>query len=451
MTATTSRSAEPTPPDFAPLQVLEVEIGGKLPRLDGGLGESGSRYGGALVLVRLHGQPLGLVEVSLPPGGLEPGPLAERIEAALAEPIGAHLEQDGLPRLPLTADGLDGPERPACSIATEDFLSRAPMVSVVIPTRDRPERAAEAVASVLQCDYPPDRFELILVDNRPDPGEDSAGATAGSLADDRVRVLHEPISGGANARNTGLANARGEIVAFTDDDVVADRDWLMTIARGFDGEPNVGAVSGLVMPLEMETPAQVWFEGYARFSGRFERHAYDLGPNRPLDDPLFPFDIGVLGTGANMAFRTEALRAAGGLDPAFNTKALPNGTDVEALLRVMLRGWTVVHDPGAIVQHAHQREYHQLERRVYGYGLGLTAVLSKSILQNPKLIPELLRKLPRGLALALSPSSAKNESKQSDYPAELDRLELRGMLRGPLAYARGRREAKRARQGAARR
>jgi glycosyltransferase involved in cell wall biosynthesis len=448
VTGVTVKPSEPTPPDFVPLRVLEVEIGAKLPHLDDGIGESGARYGAALVLVRLHSQPLGLVEVLLPPGGLQPQALAEQIEASLATPIDTHLEQDSLARCPLTANGIEGPKRPACSIATADFLDRAPMVSVVVPTRDRPERAAEAVASVLNCDYPADRFELILVDNRPDPSAEAA-ATSGSLADDRVRVLHEPISGGANARNTGLANAKGEIVAFTDDDVVADRDWLMTIARGFDNQPNVGAVSGLVMPLEMETPAQVWFEGYARFSDRFERLAYDLGANRPLDDPLFPFDIGVLGTGANMAFRTEALRAAGGLDPSFNTKALPNGTDVEALLRVMLRGWTVVHDPGAIVQHAHQREYHQLERRVYGYGLGLTAVLTKSILHNPKLIPELLRKLPRGVAFALSPSSTKNDSKQNDYPAELDRLELRGMVKGPLAYARGSREAKRARQSAA--
>ena len=81
--------------------------------------------------------------------------------------------------------------------------------------------------------------------------------------------------------------------------------------------------------------------------------------------------------------------AAGGFDPAFNTEALPSGTDVEALLRVLLRGWTVVHEPGAIVHHAHQREYLQLERRVYGYGLGLTAVLTKALIQNPRLLPDL--------------------------------------------------------------
>jgi len=439
----------PPADDFAPIDIVEVEIGEALPRIEARLGESGVRYGSVFCLVRLHGQPLGIVEVDLPPSGLEPASLAESIEGALSGAIDEHLGADGLDRHRLGPAGLPTTAQPRCQQARKEFLARAPFISVVIPTRDRPERAAAAIDSVLRCDYPPDRYEVILVDNRPDGAADLAGATTGTLADERVRVLHEPVPGGANARNTGMADARGEIVAFTDDDVVADRDWLMTVARAFDGQPGVGAASGLVMPLELETQAQVWFEGYARFSGRFHRRAYDLGPNRPDDDPLFPFDIGVLGTGANMAFRVEALRQAGCLDPAFNTQALPNGTDVEALLRVMLRGWTVVHDPGAIVQHAHQREYHQLERRVYGYGLGLTAVLTKSLLQNPRLLPELARKLPRGIAFALSPRSAKNADKKEDFPAALSRLELRGMLRGPLAYARGRREARLRREASA--
>jgi glycosyltransferase involved in cell wall biosynthesis/GT2 family glycosyltransferase len=438
----------PAPADFSPVQLEEVEISAKLPELRPGTGVSGAAYGSAFCTVRLHGFPLGVVEVDLPPQGLAPELLAEKIEATLTAAIDAHLEADGVARKPLGANGIPGTEHPPCVAAIDDFLERAPFVSVVIPTRDRPALAVEAVEAVLASSYPADRYEVILVDNRPSEEWDPDEPRTGALADGRVRVLHEPIAGGANARNKGLAEARGEIVAFTDDDVIADRLWLATISRGFDGAPNVGAVSGIVMPRSLETPAQVWFEGYARFSGRFERHAYDFGANRPLDDPLFPFDIGILGTGANMAFRTGALREAGGLDPSFNTKALPNGTDVESLFRVLLGGWTIVHEPVAIVQHAHQSEYHQLERRVYGYGVGLTAVLTKSLIQHPKLVPELVRKLPRGVAFALSSSSQKNSSKREDFPPALTRLELRGMVRGPWAYARGRREAKRARRAA---
>ncbi len=444
------RATAPSSPEassgFAPVRPVEVEIGAPLPRLRAGVGELGVPYRSALCLVRLHGHPLGLVEVDLPSEGVAPQALAAAIESELAAAIGAHLDGDGLPRRPLDAGGLVAPEQPACLSARKDLLARAPFVSVAIPTRDRPERAAEAVGSLLASRYPSDRFEVIVVDNRPpSEGTEGEGAVAGPLSDPRVRILREPISGGANARNRGLAEATGEIVAFVDDDVIADRDWLASVALGFDGGENVGAVSGLVMARELETEAQGWFEDYARFSGRLQRRAYDLGPNRPLDDPLFPFDVGVLGTGANMAFRTAALRAAGGFDPAFNTRALPGGTDVEALLRVMLRGWTVVHEPGAIVHHAHPREYDQLERRVYGYGLGLTAILTKALIRNPRLLPELARKLPRGVAFALSPGSAKNGAKRDDFPAALTRLELRGMLRGPLAYPRGRREARRAR------
>ncbi|HSK50799.1 MAG TPA: glycosyltransferase [Solirubrobacterales bacterium] len=449
MSAVVEAPAAASSPGFAPLRPVEVEIGEPLPHLRAGVGELGNPYRAALCLVRLHGDPLGLVEVELPPEGVAPAVLATAIEAELEEEIGAHLSRDGLGRRRLDADGIGEVSHPTCLAAREDLLRRAPFVSVAIPTRDRPESAAEAVAALLASRYPAGRFEVLVVDNRPEGEADEAGeGRTGVLSDPRVRVLREPLAGGANARNRGLDEARGEIVAYLDDDVIADRDWLAALALAFDRGEGVGAVSGLVMPRELETEAQVWFEGYTRFSQRLGRRAYDLGPNRPRDDPLFPFDVGVLGTGANMAFRAAALREAGGFDPAFNTAALPNGTDVEALLRVLLSGWTVVREPGAIVHHAHQRDYSQLERRVHGYGLGLTAVLTKALIQHPGLLPGLVWRLPRGLAFALSPRSAKNGARQADFPPALSRLELRGMLRGPLAYRRGRREARRARERA---
>ena len=95
-------------------------------------------------------------------------------------------------------------------------------------------------------------------------------------------------------------------------------------------------------------------------------------------------------------------------------------------------------EPRAIVRHAHLRDFEQFERRVWGYGVGLSACLTKALVKHPGLILQLLRKLPMGLAYALSPRSPKNVDKPADYPGRLTRLELRGMAYGPLAYARSR-------------
>lgn len=324
-------------------------------------------------------------------------------------------------------------------------MSRLPFVSVVIPSRDRPGSLARTVAGIAASGFPRDRYEVIVVDNGSgaDARVEVSGLEAG--AGIPVRVVAEPAPGGSNARNRGLREASGEIVVFADDDVDVEPGWLAAIVRPF-ADPRVGGVAGLTMPKELQTQAQVWFEGFGGFMRSFERRVYEID-EPPPDRPLFPFTVGDLGSGQNMAFRRELLRELGGFDPALGT-ATPAlaGEDLEAMLRVLLAGHRVVYEPAAIVHHEHQREYEQLRQRIWGYGVGLTACLTKAVVANPRLLPLLLRKLPRGLAYALSPGSAKNENKQGDYPAELTRLELLGMAYGPIAYARSRRHRRRQRR-----
>ena len=137
----------------------------------------------------------------------------------------------------------------------------------------------------------------------------------------------------------------------------------------------------------------------------------------------------------------------GGFDPALGTATHTlGGEDVEAMLRVLLSDWQVIHEPAAIVRHAHPREFAQFERRVWGYGRRPHRLPHKVLIQHPRLLPELIRKLPGGLVYALSPSSEKNEDKPGDYPARLTRLELRGIAYGPLAYARSRRQQRKLRR-----
>lgn len=102
-----------------------------------------------------------------------------------------------------------------------------PVVSIIIPTFCRPERAVEAARSALAqaCAV---RFEVVLVDNDPDA---SALAPLRALGDPRVVVVHEPRAGVANARNAGLRAAKGEFIAFLDDDEIAHPDWLAEFMR----------------------------------------------------------------------------------------------------------------------------------------------------------------------------------------------------------------------------
>lgn len=443
------RASEPPSPNFQPVLIADVEIAEPLPPIAAAQGESGLAYGAVQCLVRLHGLPLGFVRGDLPPRGLEPADLADLIWTHLAERIERHLAADGLaPPVRLEASGLAVSEPPACATARERSLRDPPFVSVVIPTRNRPDSVAATLTKIVASSYPRDRFEAIVVDNG--SGEDAMVDPAGlGTPDDlSLRVLREASPGGSHARNRGLGEASGEIVVFADDDIDADPDWLVRMVRPFVEDDAVAGVAGLTIPSELETPSQIWFEGFGGFMRGFERRVYDLA-EPPPDRPLFPFTVGDFGSGQNMAFRRAVLQRLGGFDPDLGT-ATPThaGEDLEAMLRVLVSGHRVVYEPAAIVRHEHQREFEQFRRRVWGYGVGLTACLTKAVVENPRLLVTLLGKLPRGLAYALSPGSGKNENKQSDYPRRLTRLELRGMAYGPFAYARSRR-GRRRRGGAA--
>src|SRR6266516_4110960 len=434
-----SQQVAPPSPDFAPVRMDEVEIGAPLPALPPGSSRSGAPFAASLCLVRLHGRPLGLIELDLSKDGLTAADLATRIAAELGERIASHLRADGLPPAEVAAGGIDGSDAPACVIERDQLLADPPSLSVVICTRNRPDSVRITLRSILACSYPGERWEVIVVDNasEADPSIESAAREADGRIP--VRVVHEPVPGLSNARNRGLRSAAGEIVVFADDDVEVDRDWLAVLAAPFRHDERVGATSGLTLPGAMESPVQRWTEGFGGRTRPLAVRRFDLA-EPPPDRPLFPFTVGELGAGRNMAFRRDLLERLGGFDRALGPGTLAHaGDDIEALLRVVLSGEAVVHDPAAIVWHAHPDDYRELEDRVWGYGIGLTACLTKAIIDHPLLLLDLARKLPRGLAFAISPRSEKNLGRQRDFPRSLARRELLGMAYGPIAYLRSRR------------
>jgi glycosyltransferase involved in cell wall biosynthesis len=161
-----------------------------------------------------------------------------------------------------------------------------------------------------------------VVDNRPASGDVLRTVRSVAAGDQRVRYVPEPRVGLSVARNRGVRETDAEIVAFTDDDVVADPCWLVWLLAPFS-ESGVTATSGMVLPLELETEAQKRFEQYGGFSKGMERKSYGLRTGRVAGRALYPFLGDRFGGGNSMAFRRGELVAAGGFDTALTRRSVP--------------------------------------------------------------------------------------------------------------------------------
>ncbi len=419
----------------APIRLAEVEIGAPLSNLQ--LMDDGSttRYFRARLLVRLHGVPLGITDVDVPTGELEATSVAEAIWHALGAAINQHLRGDDLPALTaLPTSGLIPPCPPECRRLRTDFVEKAPHVTVVVPTRDRPRQVEGCLRSLLALEYP--NFEIVVVDNGSTTTATDDLIATQFAEEPRLRYVREIRGGVSLARNRGLAEARSPIVAFCDDDVLHDPQWLTELVRGFSAADDVGAVSGSILPTALDTPSEIWLEQYGGFHKGFVLSIFDMAENRP-GDPLYPYTAGTFGSGASLAFRTEALRSIGGYDEALGAGTTARGgEDLAALFDIVTSGRRVVYAPTAIVYHSHYREYAHLRKQLYGYGIGLTAFLTRVIVDRPSRVFDFLRLIPMGLYFALSPRSRKNARKQAGYPRDLTLGELFGMIRGPEAYLR---------------
>jgi GT2 family glycosyltransferase len=425
---------------FKPVRMLDVELGKELPPVPTRLG-SGRSHERALVLVRLHDCPLGLVALALGEHGLEPTELAEQLWRALAPEINEHLRRDRLSvGSGLPVGGLVHSARPRCIEEREAALVDAGLTSIVVATRDGESTLQRCLDSLLELEYP--SYEIIVVDNASRSDESKNLVTRRYLGMPSSPVRYVRQGGPAvAARNRGLAEARGAWVAFTDDDVIVDRWWLLELVRAFD-DGRVGCVTGMILPAELETPAQAWLEQYGGFTKGFRHRMFDLYENRP-ETPLFPYAAGMFGSGANMAFRTELLRRLGGFDLATGpgTRAR-GGEDLAAFFNVIAGGHTLAYAPAAVIYHRHRKDYASLREQAYSYGVGLGAYLTKTVVDEPRRLVDVARRLPHGLLYLLDPTSEKNANKGTDYPRELSWLEGKGLLYGPFAYLRGRRESR---------
>ena len=415
-------------PGFTPIRILEADISRPLPDITPAVSRDGGVYTRAWALVRLHDAPLGMIELDLPDGELAAGTLARTVWEKLHAEINDHLRADGIaPLAGLDAAGVPFSATPPCLLERERAVAGSPLISVIIATRDRTESLANCLAAFEHVEYP--NYEIVVVDNAPSNNGTETLMASRFSGHPRIRYVKELHPGLGWAHNCGLAHARGTYIAFTDDDVIVDRHWLSELMRGFALGANVGCVSGLVVPQEIETPAQFLFDAHSGFSKGYRRRVYDMRANRP-EDRLFPYRASMFGTGANMAYRADALRSVGALDPVFGT-----GEDLDIFFRIVDAGYQLVYQPTALVHHVHRADYAALRKQFYSYGTGFTSYLTKQIVANPLDGMRLMARLPAAVAFSRSRTTG-HIAEAVEYPEELTKVELKGRLYGPFTYLR---------------
>lgn len=385
----------------------------------------------ARVLVRLHGEPLGHVTTAAAGGAVDVAEVTGLARAAYGERVDAHLAGNGA--------GASGTAGPVIGPARVGHPEAAELVTVVVCTRDRGHVLAECLRGLSALTHP--RLEIIVVDNAPRDGTTAAVVAAAAAADDRIRYVVEPRPGLSRARNRGLAEARGAVVAYTDDDVVVDPDWVQGVLRGFGRRADVACVTGFIGTAAVTDTVEAYFDARASsWSTRFDRELFDMAAGRP-PHALFPYTFSLFGAGANMAFDREFLLATGGFDEALGAGSpTRGGEDVDKFVSTLLGGRALAYEPSAIVWHRHRAEHRDLLRQMFGYGTGLTALLAKH-LSAPQTRREVLRRILPGLAQAVrirrDTSSALGPAVPTPRGAVL--CEFLGHLAGPYLYVRARR------------
>jgi GT2 family glycosyltransferase/SAM-dependent methyltransferase len=380
-----------------------------------------------------------------------PTVLAELVAAYTADAVGSRLFGTGFER-PVVAvgwpprgaapalDELKGLRDPLTRIRVHDRSDvRLPTLAVVVCTRDRPEDLSRCLESLTRSRMPPD--EVIVVDNA--PAQDTTRAVVEAFPS--FRYVPEPRRGLSVARNSGVAASSAKIVAYVDDDSTPHPDWVRRVREEFV-DPSVMAVTGLLLPASLDTPAQVAYEAPASLfhHARYQRLSY--GPDFLEQTKRRGPPVWRIGGGANMAFRRDAFVLAGGFDERLGAGAAGCSEDSEFWYRLIAAGWECHYEPSAVVFHHHRADAAPLKQQARNYIRGHVAALfvqyerhhhlgnlRRAFFGMPKYfaaigVRELGRTVLEGLRVASYPRSG-------TYLAEVGGY-LRGLALMPLAFTR---------------
>ena len=386
-----------------PTKVLDLEFDA-IPEAITGL----EAYDRAMVLVRIGGRPVERVYVPVEAGKI----IRDNLRSAIVRNAGRVFWEYFLREII------------ACP-AEDAWVGQPPEATVAICTRDRPNdllRCLEALTHI--CN---EQQEILVIDScssRPDTYEVVQKFPT-------IRYVREEKPGLNRARNRALLEAHNEIIAFIDDDTVPVAGWLDAIRRNFC-HANALCVTGLTMPLELETEAQEAFENYTPFGRGFVHKIFRWNNLNLLSS-------GLVGAGANMALRRSVLELVGPFDIALDggTPALSGG-DSEMFARILAAGYWIVYEPAALIWHRHRRSWKELRKTMYGYGAGWYAWWARKLLFEGGLsvVPIALY----WFLVGQLPLAVRSLFRRENAPSfDLILLEILGCISGPWLYLKSRR------------
>ncbi len=269
------------------------------------------------------------------------GPLADTVKRLQASPEGDHTPGDEKCLELLAARGF-AQRLPPPAVGNEGL----PLVSIVIPVKDRAGELARCLESLAHVEYPRELREIIVVD---DGSSDDSAAVAVRWGC-RVVTTDSPGSGPAAARNRGVCVARGEILAFIDSDCTASTGWLRELLGGFS-DPELAAVGGLVDGM--------------REAGHLDRYeavmsSLTLGTRTMTgssgEDTFYL-------PSCNLLVRAGAFRSLDGFSPEMHV-----GEDVDLSWRLRDAGWRISYVPAGRIWHEHRSRFIPFLRRRFDYG-----------------------------------------------------------------------------------
>lgn len=217
---------------------------------------------------------------------------------------------------------------------------RVPTISVVVPVLNSEKTIENCIKSLLNQDYPKGKYEIIIVDNRSSDNTSSIIQKYGK----NLRFLKEQKRNSYYARNKGIVNAKGSIIAFIDSDCIADRNWLSYISKAFENK-SLKIVGGKINSYVKNTPILEYCDIFYHPQELFLKST----------TPFFAT--------ANMAVRKKDLDRVG----AFNA-SLESGGDVELCSRLIKSKREMCYEPKAIVNHLYPDSLIKSMKKSYYYG-----------------------------------------------------------------------------------